>query len=149
MVKSFRTGCTWWCKSINSSFFKTFPILSQNQLDCIIYVKIRMMTTPSLFSRPYYQIDRTTCQEKYYPLEKYPRITEVGSEESHTCEGDSGSPVVDLSSGELVEIVSWGELSTCSSGPDLFTKVFNYFYWIDKNTNHDVTFYNSLWINII
>lgn len=59
----------------------------------------------------------------------------LGSENSHICKGDSGGPAVDLSSGELVGIASWGQDFACSDGPDVFTKVSKYREWIEKNMN--------------
>lgn len=55
----------------------------------------------------------------------------MGSEKSHTCEGDSGGPAVDSSTGELVGIPAWGPLGGCSDhAPTVFTNVINYRQWI-------------------
>lgn len=82
------------------------------------------------------------CQKKYYPLEDYSEITEdmfcLGSEDSHTCDGDSGGPVVDFNNGEdveLVGIVSWGQNMTCTEGPDVIINVINYRDWIETHVN--------------
>lgn len=77
-------------------------------------------------------IDQNECQQ-FYGGGITSNMFCAGTEETYTCEGDSGSPAVN-DNGRLVGILSRGKDCDFKKAPGIFTKVPHYVSWIDEVT---------------
>jgi len=79
--------------------------------------------------------------ETYYPGSLTNNMICAGVQGKDSCQGDSGGPLVVRYQGATVQtgIVSWGE--GCATAPGVYTKVSNFFRWIETYTGPLATSY--------
>ncbi|KAI1946642.1 hypothetical protein LOZ35_001447 [Ophidiomyces ophidiicola] len=83
-------------------------------------------------------VRRRDCQNSYIRAPRPRTITRdmvcAGAPERDACNGDSGGPLYDLKTNELIGIVSWGEGCGSPTYPGVFTRVSKYVDWIRQNS---------------
>ncbi|KAI2068415.1 hypothetical protein LOZ39_005794 [Ophidiomyces ophidiicola] len=83
-------------------------------------------------------VRRRGCQNSYIRAPRPRTITRdmvcAGAPERDACNGDSGGPLYDLKTNELIGIVSWGEGCGSPTYPGVFARVRKYVDWIRQNS---------------
>ncbi len=83
-------------------------------------------------------MDRTTC--KSFGLATVDdRVVCAAAKTRKTCKGDSGGPVIDTATGQLIAVVSAGGKRCAPDGqPGIYTRIAAYMPWISKSTGRAV-----------
>ncbi|KJK79369.1 hypothetical protein H634G_04960 [Metarhizium anisopliae BRIP 53293] len=70
---------------------------------------------------------RQDCRWRFNPPEAHPDTICAGENGKDACHGDSGGPLIDQETGQLIGLVSRGQ---CTSPPTVYTRVGSYIPWI-------------------
>ncbi|KID81639.1 Trypsin- protease [Metarhizium guizhouense ARSEF 977] len=70
---------------------------------------------------------RQDCRWRFNPPEAHPDTICAGANGKDACLGDSGGPLIDQATGQLIGLVSRGK---CTNPPTVYTRVGSYIPWI-------------------
>ncbi|KAI1907950.1 hypothetical protein LOZ52_005634 [Ophidiomyces ophidiicola] len=97
-------------------------------------------TLPPDPPRPLKKVDvsivrRSDCQDLYFKAPGRRTITRdmicAGTKTESTCNGDSGSPLFDKATREVIGLVSFGDDCGVTGNPTVFTRVSKFIDWIE------------------
>lgn len=97
-------------------------------------------TSSFMLKVPLNIMDRQTCKGFGLALVD-DRVVCAAAKTRKTCKGDSGGPVIDTGTKQLIAVVSAGGKRCAPDGqPGIYTRIAAYMPWIIKNTNGAVQF---------
>ncbi|KAI2083990.1 hypothetical protein LOZ36_005235 [Ophidiomyces ophidiicola] len=83
-------------------------------------------------------VDRETCRRLSKPPPANFHVTEkmicAGARNKSPCNGDSGGPIFDVATKNLIGIISAGRYCGTENKPSVFTRISAYLDWIEQNS---------------
>ncbi|KAI1942882.1 hypothetical protein LOZ39_005683 [Ophidiomyces ophidiicola] len=83
-------------------------------------------------------VDRETCRRLSKPPPANFHVTEkmicAGARNKSPCNGDSGGPIFDVATKNLIGIISAGRYCGTENEPSVFTRISAYLDWIEQNS---------------